>query len=165
MTRFVRIIVVAITLLSCVGCDQATKAVAKEYIPRNEVLSFAHDTFRLQYAENRGAFLSMGSSLPESVRGPLFTVGIGAVVFGMLAYLLFVPTLPHATTVALSLIAGGGLSNLIDRIAYGGYVVDFLNIGLGGLRTGIFNVADVAIMVGAISLIVRNLRHERRVGF
>jgi signal peptidase II len=73
--------------------------------------------------------------------------------------------LPHATTVALSLIAGGGLSNLIDRIAYGGYVIDFLNIGLGGLRTGIFNIADVAIMVGAISLIVRSLRHERRVGF
>jgi signal peptidase II len=86
-------------------------------------------------------------------------------VFGILGYLLFAPALPHATTVALSLIAGGGLSNLIDRIAHGGYVIDFLNIGLGGLRTGIFNIADVAIMVGAISLIVRSLRHERRVGF
>ena len=165
MARFIQIVVVVITLLSCVGCDQATKAVAKEYLPRNEVLSFAGDTFRLQYAENKGAFLSIGSSLPEKARGLLFTVGIGAIVFGILGYLLFVPALPHATTVALSLIAGGGLSNLIDRIAYGGYVVDFLNIGLGGLRTGIFNIADVAIMVGAISLMVRSLRHERRVGF
>jgi signal peptidase II len=165
MTRFIQIVVVAITLLTCVGCDQATKAVAKEYLPRNEVLSFARDTFRLQYAENKGAFLSIGASLPENVRGLLFTVGIGAIVFGILGCLLFVPALPHATTVALSLIAGGGLSNLIDRIAYGGYVIDFLNIGLGGLRTGIFNIADVAIMVGAISLIVRSLRHERRVGF
>jgi signal peptidase II len=165
MARFIQIVVVAITLLSCVGCDQATKAVAKEYLPRNDVLSFAGDTFRLQYAENKGAFLSIGSSLPEKVRGFLFTAGIGAIMFGILGYLLFVPALPHATTVALSLIAGGGLSNLIDRIAYGGYVVDFLNIGLGGLRTGIFNVADVAIMVGAISLILRSLIHERRVGF
>lgn len=165
MARFIQIVVVAITLLSCVGCDQATKAVAKEYLPGNEVMSFARDTFRLQYAENKGAFLSIGSSLPEKVRGLLFTVGIGAIVFGILGYLLFVPVLPHATTVALSIIAGGGLSNLIDRIAYGGYVVDFLNIGLGSLRTGIFNVADVAIMVGVISLIVRSLRHEKSVGF
>jgi len=165
MARFIQIVVVAITLLSCVGCDQATKAVAKEYLPRNEVLSFARDTFRLQYAENKGAFLSIGSSLPEKARGLFFTVGIGTIVFGSLGYLLFVPALPHATTVALSLIAGGGLSNLIDRMAYGGYVIDFLNIGLGSLRTGIFNIADVAIMVGAISLLVRSLRHEKRVGF
>ena len=165
MTRFIQIVVVAITLLSCVGCDQATKAVAKEYLPRNEVLSFARDTFRLQYAENKGAFLSIGSSLPEKMRGLLFTVGIGAIVFGILGYLLFVPALTHATTVALSLIASGGLSNLIDRMAHGGYVIDFLNIGLGSLRTGIFNIADVAIMVGAISLLVRNLRREKRVGF
>ncbi len=164
MARFIQLVVVAMTLLSCVGCDQATKAVAKEYLPRNEVMSFARDTFRLQYAENKGAFLSIGASLPENVRGLLFTVGIGAIVFGILGYLLFVPALPHATTVTLSLIAGGGFSNLIDRIAYGGYVIDFLNIGLGGLRTGIFNIADVAIMVGAMSLIVRSMKHERRVG-
>lgn len=165
MARFIQIVVVAITLLTCVGCDQATKAVAKEYLPRNEVMSFARDTFRLQYAENKGAFLSIGASLPENARGLLFTVGIGAIVFGILGYLLFVPALPHVTTVALSLIAGGGLSNLIDRIAHGGHVIDFLNIGLDGVRTGIFNIADVAIMVGVISLIVRSLRHERRVGF
>lgn len=127
-------------------------------------MSFARDTFRLQYAENKGAFLSIGASLPENARGLLFTVGIGAIVLGILGYLLFVPALSHVTTVALSLIAGGGLSNLIDRIAYGGHVVDFLNIGLGGVRTGIFNIADVAIMVGVISLIVRSLRHGR-VGF
>ena len=164
MDRFIRIIVVTITLLTCVGCDQATKAVAKGYLPRNEVLSFAHDTFRLQYAENKGAFLSIGDSLPEKARGLLFTIGLGAIVLGILGYLLFVPALPHATTVALSLIAGGGFSNLIDRMAYGGYVIDFLNIGLGGLRTGIFNIADVAIMVGVFSLILRSLKHERRVG-
>lgn len=162
MARFVQIVIVAITLLACVGCDQATKAVVKEYLPRNEVLSFAGDTFRLQYAENKGAFLSIGSSLPETARGLLFTVGIGAIVFGILGYLLFVPALPFATTVALSLIAGGGLSNLIDRIAYGGYVVDFLNIGFGGLRTGIFNIADIAITAGAIYLLARSLKHERR---
>ncbi|MCK7471140.1 MAG: signal peptidase II [Desulfomicrobium escambiense] len=95
----------------------------------------------------------------------MFTVGIATILFGMLSYLLFATALPHTTTVALSLIVGGGLSNLIDRIAYGGNVVDFLNIGLGSLRTGIFNIADVAIMVGAITLIASSLKHERKVGF
>lgn len=165
MTRLIRIIVIAVTLLSCVGCDQATKAVAREYLPRNEVVSYAGDTFRLQFAENRGAFLSIGATLPEATREVVFIYGKGAIIFGILGYLLFASGLSRPTTIALSLIAGGGLSNLIDRIAYGGYVIDFLNVGLGSLRTGIFNIADVAIMAGAIYLVMRGLRHEKNVGF
>jgi signal peptidase II len=162
VARLAQIVVVAITLLCCVGCDQSTKAVAKEYLPRNEVISFAHDTFRLQYAENKGAFLSIGATLPEQMRSVLFTFGIGVVVFGILGYLALMPILPRFTTIALSLIAGGGLSNLIDRVAYGGYVIDFLNIGLGTLRTGIFNVADVALTFGVVFLFLRSLKHESR---
>ena len=48
----------------------------------------------------------------------------------------------------MALFLAGALSNLIDRIAVGS-VIDFLNVGIGPLRTGIFNVADVAIMAGA----------------
>lgn len=162
MTRLLQLVVVAIILLSCVGCDQATKAVAKEYLPRHEVISLAADTVRLQYIENGGAFLGIGSALPERMRSVLFTFGIAVVVVGILGYLALVPAMPRCTTIALSLIAGGGLSNLIDRVAYGGYVVDFLNIGLGSLRTGIFNVADVALMFGTALLIARYLRHKGR---
>jgi signal peptidase II len=159
MDKLLQIIVVAITLLSCVGCDQGTKAIAKEYLPRNEVISYAHGTIRLEYAENKGTFLSIGSSLPYNVRNLLFTIGIGAILSGILGYLLFGPILSHITTFSLSLIAGGGFSNLIDRIAYGGYVVDFLNIGLGSLHYVIFNIADVEIMVGGIIFIVSRLKH------
>lgn len=162
MARFIHIIVVAITLLSCIGCDQITKAAAKEYLPRHQVISLADDTVRLEYTENRGAFLGIGSTLPEKMRSALFTVGIGVIVFGILVYLVFAPAIPYPTTIALSLIAGGGLSNLIDRVAYGGCVVDFLNVGLGGLRTGIFNVADMVLMFGTVLLLVVGLRHESR---
>jgi signal peptidase II len=51
-------------------------------------------------------------------------------------------------TLGLVLFVAGGASNLIDRILQG-RVVDFLNVGVGTLRTGVFNVADVAIMAGA----------------
>ena len=53
-------------------------------------------------------------------------------------------------------VAGGG-SNLVDRALHGA-VVDFLNVGIGPLRTGIFNVADMAIMLGAALLVVEGWR-------
>ena len=57
----------------------------------------------------------------------------------------------------LALVAAGSLSNFADRVAYG-RVIDFLNVGIGGLRTGIFNVADVAIMVGVALFLVAESR-------
>jgi signal peptidase II len=56
----------------------------------------------------------------------------------------------------------GGLGNLIDRLAYGGYVVDFVNIGIGPLRTGVFNVADVGVVVGALMLFTGIPRTNKR---
>jgi signal peptidase II len=55
------------------------------------------------------------------------------------------------------LVLAGGASNWVDRVVRGS-VVDFLNVGVGPLRTGIFNVADVAIMVGVALLLVGGLR-------
>ena len=52
-----------------------------------------------------------------------------------------------SAALGLALVVAGGVSNLADRVAHGA-VVDFLNVGLGSLRTGIFNVADMAIMTG-----------------
>jgi signal peptidase II len=63
--------------------------------------------------------------------------------------------------VSLSLICGGGFGNLIDRLRYDGYVMDFLNIGIGPIRTGIFNVADVALMAGIALLVFQQRRSER----
>jgi signal peptidase II len=68
---------------------------------------------------------------------------------------LFARRLGPARFVALSLVAGGGISNLIDRFLYDGRVTDFLNVGIGSLRTGIFNLADMAILAGALLLILR----------
>ena len=54
----------------------------------------------------------------------------------------------------LSFIAGGGFGNLADRLFRGGRVSDFLNLGIGTLRTGIFNCADMAILAGCVLLLV-----------
>ena len=52
------------------------------------------------------------------------------------------------------LLVSGAVGNLIDRVRFDGLVIDFLNVGLGPLRTGIFNVADMAIMAGAALVVL-----------
>jgi signal peptidase II len=142
--------VASLFLLWTVACDQATKHVAAEsfidVIPYTLVGGFVE----LLYSENPGAFLGLGSDFHHSTRFWLFTVGVGALL------LLFSARLFQATKrvelVGWSLVIGGGASNLIDRVLRNGHVVDFMRIGFGDMRTGIFNVADAAIVLGLVCL-------------
>ena len=61
---------------------------------------------------------------------------------------------------ALVLVISGGFSNLLSRILNDGHVIDFMNVGIGWLRTGTFNFADMAIMTGVITLFVYGLRSD-----
>jgi signal peptidase II len=67
-------------------------------------------------------------------------------------------------TLACALLLGGAIGNLIDRVRFDGLVIDFMNLGIGPLRTGIFNVADVAISVGAVLLILPHFAPARPEG-
>jgi signal peptidase II len=55
---------------------------------------------------------------------------------------------------SLAMIFSGGIGNIIDRILFDRHVTDFMNIGFGNIRTGIFNVADMCITAGAIGLLI-----------
>jgi signal peptidase II len=145
---------VAIVLICCVGCDQVSKVAAREYLPGTGVHSYLGDTFRLVYAENPGAFLSVGASLPAAVRYSAFTIGVGALVAALLAWAIFSARLAWFQRLAIAAIGAGGVANLIDRIRYDGAVTDFLNLGIGSVRTGIFNVADAIVMLGLVGLLV-----------
>ena len=147
-------------ILLTIAIDQATKWLAKIYLAPDGFISFAGDIFRLQYAENTGAFLSLGASLPQPWRHLVFTMLVGIFLLALLAYLLFNRSLSDAQRLSLSLVCGGGLSNLIDRTFHDGRVIDFLNLGVGFVRTGIFNVADMAITAGAILLAVDCFRKQ-----
>ena len=65
---------------------------------------------------------------------------------------------------AFALIAGGGLGNLYDRLTNTGRVVDFLMVGMGSLRTGIFNVADLAITFGVGLFVLAAIQRKRETG-
>lgn len=79
----------------------------------------------------------------------------------MFVFVLVRRSLRPAFIAGFSLIVGGGIGNLIDWTFNNGAVIDFMNFGVGNLRTGIFNIADVAIMLGEGMLIFFALRNKR----
>lgn len=140
-------------LAACIVFDQITKYTAKHYLEGRGVYSYIGDTFRLGYSENTGSFLGLGSSLPENVRTFLFSGLVAVFLLVFLVYVIKSSDISKTGVIACALIIAGGLSNLIDRLVNNGAVIDFLNLGIGSLRTGIFNVADMAIMLGAFLLL------------
>ena len=146
-----------ILLLTTVGCDRMTKHLAIIHLAGAPPQSYLQNTIRLQYAENSGAFLSLGSELPDTVRTAILTVGV-ALLLALVAVLAIRRRWTGAALAGVSLMWAGGVSNLIDR-AMSGHVVDFLNLGVGSLRTGIFNVADVAVLIGAVMIVIGDFRN------
>ena len=148
MNRFKKAVLVIFVLCLCVACDRVTKVAARNHLASSPAISFAGDVFRLQYAENKGAFLSLGARLPEKVGFWFLIVVPGLFLLGILGYICIVKEMRLGQLMAFTFILGGGLGNLYDRIFNNGYVIDFMNMGIGFVRTGIFNVADVVIMAG-----------------
>lgn len=153
MTQSVRVLLILAILFGCVGCDQATKAIARERLPAGTTISMFHDTVRLERTVNVGAFLSLGESLPRNWRSAIFTFGGLVLVTLGVAWTLFAREANPVKTAGAALICAGGLGNVIDRLIYSGGVTDFLNVGIGSFRTGIFNIADVSLMLGVALLL------------
>jgi signal peptidase II len=146
--RILPVMIPAVVLCSCIGCDQWTKSLATEHLRQAPAMSFLGDTLRIQYAENPGAFLGAGSRLPASTRFAILVV-VNAVFLALIAGLVLVKRpAGRGQHLAIVLLLAGGIGNLIDRLFHNGLVIDFLNVGIGPVRTGIFNVADMAIMGG-----------------
>lgn len=157
-----RIALISILLLSTVGCDQITKDWAHQYLASEQPMSWFYDMVRLHYAENAGAFLSLGTGRPESMRMLVFQVLAAVGLFALSVYVIRAKGLSMAEILAWSLVLSGGVGNLLDRLLNHGRVIDFMNVGIGPLRTGIFNVADVCITAGLVLLIVQSLGQQRQ---
>ncbi len=157
-----RALVIFFILFVTITSDQITKKIAHTYLAGKETVSFFHNVFILQYAENTGGFLGVGAAVPESIRFWVFSVLVTLFLVILFVYLVFSKGFSTRQIFALSAILGGGIGNLIDRLLNEGRVVDFMNIGIGSLRTGIFNVADLYITFGAIFLFILLLVEGRK---
>jgi len=156
-TNIKRLIYIFTVIFVSIIADQLSKVAAQQWIGSDRY-SFLGDTLRLGVTENTGAFLGMGSNLDEGIRTAIFIVLTAIFLIGLLAYILINKKVNGLELLSWCLLLGGGLGNLIDRGFRNGHVVDFLNVGIGSLRTGIFNVADMVIMAGAFILIYLSFR-------
>ena len=156
-----KVFLVLVVIFLCIGCDQATKRIAKEQLAPAQRIEWLNGVVVLEYTENAGAFLSLGARLPEAARFWILIVFTGTMLAGMLVFVLTTREIGRLGVFAMSLVIGGGASNLLDRIHHDGAVVDFMNIGIGRVRTGIFNVADVAIMAGVGLLLTWSLYFDK----
>jgi len=154
-TLAMHVLLVAV-LAATIGCDRVTKRIAVDRLANGPDRSFLAGTVTILYAENTGGFLSVGAGLSPRGRAAVFVVGTGLILVAVAVGLLRSQLDPWSLLGATLFVAGGA-SNWIDRVT-NGKVIDFLNVGIGPVRTGVFNVADMAILAGFALLIATEAR-------
>jgi signal peptidase II len=136
-----------------VAFDQATKAVVRARLPLHESVTVISGFFDLTHVRNTGAAFGMLNDIDFAYK-PVVMVLVAVVALAAVGSYAF--TLPPAQRMArlgLALILGGAIGNLIDR-ATTGFVVDFVDVYWRGLHFWAFNVADSAITVGVVMMLL-----------
>ena len=115
----------------------------------------------MQFAENEGYFLGIGSSLPTTLRAAVTLVMTVLVCTGFIVLLIFARRMGIVHLVAWSLLIAGSLGNLLDRLFHQGLVIDFIILGTKNVQTGILNIADLLITGSIVMLLVLELLRKR----
>ncbi|MCG6156277.1 signal peptidase II [Rubinisphaera margarita] len=145
---------VTLFVIASLLVDQLSKIWAQKTLIGRPAESFFADTFRLVYAENMGTFLGLGANAPLMVRFTLTVIVNAILLGGIVTVLLRKKNLKTGERWGLAIVLAGGLGNMIDRLFRQGIVIDFMNLGVGPVRTGIFNIADVLITWGVVQLAI-----------
>jgi len=145
--------------IGVIGLDLLTKLIAEATLLRTPGISVFGDWFQLRLVYNQGA--AFGLHVGPYSRWIFFTVALIAVVV-LTRMSRSSPVGDRFRQLALGLVAGGAVGNLIDRVRSPRGVVDFLDVGVGSLRWPTFNVADIAVSCGAIALAISLWREDAR---
>lgn len=157
--KSIKLLLLALILLLNVGCDQVSKNIVRQKIDFHENISLFKNYITLTKVENTGAFLSAGSNLPDFARIILLNIFPVVILSYGLFYLFTKTNLPRWFQIGLCFLIGGGIGNIYDRIRFGS-VTDFLHIDFVIFRTGIFNFADVSVMVGIGILFIQSFHKK-----
>ncbi len=159
-SKFNILVFLALVILN-LGCDQISKSKIRKTVNQGEVIEIIGSHFIVTNAENTGAFLGLGSELPKFLHIILLKIVPTAAILFM--FMMAVTQLHSGILFMLGMgfALGGGIGNIYDRIILGS-VTDFLFIDLGIFKTGIFNLADVSVMIGLIMLLIHfiNIKHK-----
>ena len=146
--------VIGVTLL----LDVLTKQWIVTTLVLYEIRPVLGDVFRLTYTHNPGA--AFGINIGEHSRIFFLALSLVALVILGLMY-RSTPRRDVLRLAAVALVCGGAMGNILDRLRYEAGVVDFIDIGIGSHRFWIFNVADSAVSVGAVLLLISFYLEER----
>jgi len=136
-------------LIFTIWSDQYTKVLAANYLINEEPVQISSGIIVFSYVENSAGFLGILSDLPEYIQFFLLNICVTLILLYCLYYLFSRRIHMIFRGYALAVITGGGMSNLLDRIINNGRVIDFLQLEMGPIKTGIFNLADVYILAGS----------------
>ena len=140
--------------------DRITKWAIAQTIPLEDAINVIPGFFRLTHLENTGAAFSLFADSTSPFRTALL-IAFSVAALVVISVLLWKDrSVFHSGTLALSLILGGAVGNLWDRVS-DGKVTDFLDFYIGAHHWPPFNVADSAIVVGALLLFMRMLHKDR----
>ena len=156
-----RIALILTVVLVNISCDQVSKKAVRKHVMSHEEIHLIDDNFILTNVENTGAALSLGSDLSPTVKTIVLIVLPIIALIAFLGMVVVNQQLKTGFLVSICFIVGGGIGNIIDRMAYGS-VTDFLHIDLGLVRTGVFNMADVSITLGGIAVLVLYWQESRK---
>ena len=149
------------TMAVVVGLDQLTKFVVRRTLPLGDSRSIIPDLLDLTHVHNTGAAFGLLNAADFPYK-PAVMIGIAAVALvAIAAYATQLGFHERMARFGLALILGGAFGNLIDR-AIAGYVVDFVDVYWGATHFWAFNVADSAITIGAILVLLDMIGIGRR---
>ena len=151
------LLITTIVFLS-IAIDQISKVWVRNNFESYVENSIIGDVFTLIKVENTGAFLGMGSELSETLRILLLIVLPIIFLIGITIYTYIDKTLDKMSIIGFSLIIGGGVGNIFDRIVFGS-VTDFFYLDFWGIfQTGIFNIADLSVTTGMILILISSFK-------
>ena len=155
-----RYLLITILVFLSIAFDQISKIWVRNNFESYSEKSIIGDVFTLIKVENTGAFLGMGSELSEIPRVLLLIILPVIVLISITLYTYIDKSLDKLSIIGFSLIIGGGIANIFDRIVFGS-VTDFLYINLGGIfKTGIFNIADLSVTTGMIIILISSFKRK-----
>jgi signal peptidase II len=142
-----------ITILSVIGVDQLTKQIVRQMVPLHEAINLVPGLLDLTHVRNTGAAFGLLNAA-EFPYKPAIMIAIAAIALvAIAAYGAQLGFHERMARLGLSLILGGAFGNLIDR-AFIGHVVDFVDVYWRNSHFWAFNVADAAITIGAILVLL-----------
>lgn len=147
-------------LILTFGLDRISKLIVRHNMEDFERMRFLYHHFTIERVENYGAFLSLGDSLEGVARAIVLNVLPLLVLVVGTGYILLKTEIEKRYLYGIILVLGGGFGNLYDRMVYGA-VTDFMQIKIWIFQTGVFNIADMAIMAGMFIILLNSFKKKK----